>query len=101
MPVVRSWAGVTTKENADAYLAHLRDETIPHLRSLSGFVAVEVLRRSAADGEHFRVHTTWVSMESICAFAGEDLDVAVVPPAAQVVLERYDPHVEHYEVVIR
>lgn len=101
MPVVRSWSGVTTKANAAAYLAHLRDETIPHLRSLSGFVAVEVLQRSAGDGEHFRVHTTWVSMDSIRAFAGDDLEVAVVPPAAQAVLERYDPGVEHYEVVIR
>ena len=36
---------------------------------------------------------------SVRAFAGDDLEVAVVPPAAQAVLNRYDQHVEHFEVV--
>ena len=35
------------------------------------------------------------------AFAGDDLDVAVVPPAAQAVLTRYDQRVEHFEVAQR
>lgn len=38
-------------------------------------------------------------MASVRAFAGDDLEVAVVPPAAQAVLNRYDQHVEHFEVV--
>ena len=43
----------------------------------------------------FVVQTRWADMESVRAFAGEDLDVAVVPPAAQAVLTRYDQRVEH------
>lgn len=98
--IVRSWAGVTTAENAAPYLAHLREATFPHLRSLPGFVGVEVLQRTIDDGQQFRVHTRWESMEHIRAFAGDELEVAVVPPAAQAVLVRYDAHVAHYEVVI-
>jgi len=98
--IVRTWSGVTRGEHAAAYLAHLREDTIPHLRSLDGFLGIEVLRRTTAEGERFVVQTNWQGMESIRAFAGEDLEVAVVPPAAQALLEHFDPQVEHYEVVI-
>ena len=98
--IVRSWVGVTSREHVAAYLAHLREDTIPHLQSLPGFQGVQVLQRRTEGGEQFRVQTTWRSMESIRAFAGDDLEVAVVPPAAQALLKHFDSHVEHYEVVI-
>lgn len=99
--IVRSWVGFTTKEHVAAYLAHLREDTIPHLQALPGFEGVQVLQRTTAGGEQFRVQTTWQSMDSIRAFAGDDLEVAVVPPAAAALLQQFDAHVEHYEVVIR
>lgn len=98
--IVRTWTGVTTKKNVSAYLTHLRNETLPHLKALDGFLGVQVLQRSFGDTEEFRVQTTWQSLASIHAFAGEDLNTAVVPPAARAVLERFDAHVEHYEIVI-
>jgi len=99
--IVRTWAGVTTTVNAEAYLEHLRAETLPHLRDLDGFVGAEVLRRDLDHGEvRFVVQTRWQSMQAIRAFAGDTLDVAVVPPAAQAVLRRYDDGVEHYTVAL-
>ena len=100
MRVVRSWAGVTSSDHAAAYLAHLREETIPHLQALPGFEGIRVLRRVSEGDEYVRVQTTWQTMDSIRAFAGEDLEVAVVPPAARALLKSFDAHVEHYEVVI-
>ena len=97
-PVVRSWVGVTTNDNAAPYLAHLRAETVPHLQALPGFVGMQILQRAIDEGIEFRVQTTWQSMAAIHAFAGEDLEVAVVPAAAQAVLLRFDAHVVHYEV---
>ena len=96
--VVRSWVGVTTRGDAAPYLLHLRAETVPHLQALPGFVGVQILQRAIDEGFEFRVQTTWHSMASIHAFAGDDLKVAVVPPAAQAVLLRFDAHVVHYEV---
>ena len=96
--IVRSWAGVTTRGNAEPYLSHLRAETVPHLQALPGFVGMQILQREVDEGFEFRVQTTWQSMAAIHAFAGPDLQVAVVPPAAQNVLLRFDVHVEHYEV---
>ncbi|MFT4516181.1 MAG: heme-degrading monooxygenase HmoA [Planctomycetota bacterium] len=96
--VVRSWVGVTTRGNAAPYLSYLRAETVPHLQALPGFVGVQILQRAIDDGLEFRVQTTWQSMVSIHAFAGDDLEVAVVPLAAQAVLLRFDAEVVHYEV---
>ena len=96
--IVRSWVGVTTAANAAPYLEFLRAETIPHLRGLPGFVGMQILRRAIDEGVEFCVQTTWHSMAAIHAFAGDDLEVAVVPAPAQAVLLRFDAHVVHYEV---
>jgi heme-degrading monooxygenase HmoA len=96
--VVRSWVGVTARGDAAPYLLHLRAATVPHLRTLPGFVGVQILQRAIDEGFEFRIQTTWHSMASIHAFAGDDLEVAVVPPAARAVLLRFDAHVVHYEV---
>jgi len=100
--VVRSWSGETSAGDEAAYLEHLERDTLPKLRELAGFLGWHVLRRRAADGGVcFVVQTRWVDHASIQAFAGDDLDVAVVPPAAQALLRRYDPHVAHFEVALR
>ena len=99
--IVRAWSGVTTKDDAEAYLDHLRSETFPHMRTLDGFCGVEVFRRDLGDDEvRFVVQSRWKSMDAIRAFAGDTIDVAVVPAAAQAVLRRYDDGVEHYTVAV-
>ena len=98
--IVRTWSGVTSVSDADAYLDHLQKDTIPHLRELDGFEDIRVLRREAKEGIQFIVMTTWCSFDAIRAFAGDELDVAVVPAAARALLVRFDPDVRHYETAI-
>ena len=43
--------------------------------------------------------TVWRSLEAIRAFAGHDLNAAVVPDAAQTLMASYDRFVVHYEIV--
>jgi hypothetical protein len=38
------------------------------------------------------------SLEGVRTFAGEDYEVAVVPPKAQMLLSRFDARSQHYEV---
>jgi hypothetical protein len=38
------------------------------------------------------------SIEAVRAFAGEDYEVAVVPPEARALLARFDGRSQHYEV---
>ena len=38
------------------------------------------------------------SLDSVRAFAGEDYEAAVVPPAARALLARFDARSQHYQV---
>jgi heme-degrading monooxygenase HmoA len=47
----------------------------------------------------FLVLTRWRCMDAIRAFAGADVDKAVVEPGAVAALIEFDKRVHHYEVV--
>jgi heme-degrading monooxygenase HmoA len=97
--ICRLWRGLTRPEEADHYVEHLRQQTLPRLRELPGFVDVSILRRQLDRGEEFLVITRWGSLKAIEQFAGSDYSVAVVPPEAQRMMIDYDRTVRHYEVI--
>src|SRR3954469_6316402 len=97
--ISRHWGALVKRERASDYIAHLRSETVPKLRSIEGFVDARLQRRDVPDGVEFVVITRWRSMDSIRAFAGADAEAAVVPPHAQAMMISYDARVRHYEVV--
>jgi heme-degrading monooxygenase HmoA len=97
--VARQWRGVVKPGRADDYIHHLQGETLPALRRLTGVVSAMFMRREVEDGTEFQVVTVWQSRAAIEAFAGADISVAVVPPAAQDLLVRYDTHAVHYDIV--
>ena len=97
--IARHWTGVIKPGLASAYIGHLTGETLPALARLPGFVDASILRREVGDGTEFRVVTTWQSAAAIDAFAGGDVTRAVVPPAAQALMVRYDERAVHYEIV--
>ena len=43
--------------------------------------------------------TTWRSLDAIPAFAGDDVEVVVVPDTVQQMMIRYDCVVRHFTVV--
>jgi len=96
----RLWHGWTAVEDAPRYEEHLRQETFPGLRGIEGYVNGYVLRRDSSDRVAFAVLTLWESLEAIRVFAGDDYEIAVVPPAARRVLGGFDERVAHYEVAI-
>ena len=91
--IARLWRG--TARDPDGYLRHLRRNVIPRLKKISGYREVRVLRRD----REILVVTFRDSMQPIRAFAGEDVEKAVVEPEARAVLEEFDDVVRHYEVV--
>ena len=88
--IARHWRGIARAAAADAYLDHLRDETFPALRRLHGFLSASILRRDVPLGVEFLIVTNWESLEAIRAFAGEDVETAVVPPVV-LLLEANHP----------
>lgn len=97
--ISRHWRGVARQAFAQAYLDHLRDHTFPALRKLPGFIDASVHRRDVRDGVEFVVITHWESIDAIRGFAGDDIDVAVVPPEVQPMMADYDRDVRHYEAL--
>lgn len=96
--VARHWRGVAVAARSDEYLAHLRIETFPKLHSIPGFQRAQVLTRHLSFGVEFLVITEWESEDAIRAFAGEDVEAAVVPPLVQSLMIFFDRHAQHYDV---
>lgn len=96
--ISRQWTGITPKEKAPVYIAHLQNDTFLKLSSMKGFVKASILKRNVPEGVEFLVITEWESLEAIKQFAGADPEVAVVPAEVQAIMIRYDKAVKHYEI---
>jgi heme-degrading monooxygenase HmoA len=98
--ISRIWHGYTRPGNADAYEALLGDEIIAGIedRSIDGFREIQVFRRDRGNEVEF-ITVMWLdSLDAVRAFAGEDHEASVVPPAARALLARFDERSQHYEV---
>src|SRR5215208_4254586 len=98
--VARMWRGIARAETADEYLEHLQHNILPELAKIAGYQSATVLRRDSDAGVEFMVQTLWESMDAIRQFAGEQVETAVVAPAAQPLFRSYDYTVMHYEIVL-
>ncbi len=100
--IARIWHGYTIPENADAYEALLRDEIFVGIgdRNIPGYQGIQLFRRVVGDEVEFITLMLFDSLEAVRAFAGDDYEVAVVPPKARQVLARFDDRSQHYQVRI-
>ena len=96
----RIWHGYTTPKNADAYEDLLKEEIFIGIRDrhILGFQEIQLFRRSLEDEVEFITIMWFDSIDSVRAFAGEDYELAVVPPKARAVLKRFDKRSQHYEI---
>jgi heme-degrading monooxygenase HmoA len=97
--ISRHWTGIAKHDHAEAYVDHLETDTFPKLGALPGFVSATILRRERSEGTEFRIVTLWDSLRSIQAFAGADVEAAVVPDHVRAMMIDYDRRATHYEVV--
>lgn len=98
--ISRIWHGWTTPQNAAPYELLLRSEIFEGIRArrLAGFQGIDLLRRDAGHEVEFVTVMWFDSLEAVCAFAGPDFEVAVVPAAARTLLARFDARSAHYAV---
>jgi heme-degrading monooxygenase HmoA len=98
--ISRIWHGWTTPENADRYESLLKTEIFLGIqaREIAGFRRIQLLRRDLGDEVEFVTIMWFDSLDAVHEFAGDDFEVAVVPPKARAVLKRFDGRSQHYEV---
>ncbi|HVP90046.1 MAG TPA: hypothetical protein VMS75_02395 [Terriglobales bacterium] len=96
----RIWHGWTTPGNADAYDRLLQEEIFVGIkgRRIPGFREIQLFRREIGAEVEFVTIMWFDSLDAVRAFAGEDYEQCVVPPAARAVLSRFDERSQHYEV---
>jgi len=97
--IVRMWHGRVSTSNAKAYREFTIARAIPDYQSVEGNISVHVLERTEGDITHFITLTFWKDMDSIKAFAGEDVEAAKYYPEDQDFLLEFEPKVVHYEVM--
>jgi hypothetical protein len=104
--IARVWRGWTSHQNADAFEAVLRAQSIPSIfaKSIAGLREAQVLRLQRLGETEFIMMLWFDDMDAVRALAvargqpEEDYDKAVMSLAARELLRRFDCKVEHYEV---
>jgi antibiotic biosynthesis monooxygenase (ABM) superfamily enzyme len=98
--ISRMWHGWTTPENPDAYEELLKSEIFVGIgeRRISGYRGIQLFRRALAEEVEFVTVMWFDALDAVRAFAGENYEVAVVPPKARALLSRFDARSQHYEV---
>jgi hypothetical protein len=98
--ISRIWHGWTVPANADAYEQMLKSEIFGGIqnRQIAGYKGIQLFRRSLESEVEFITIMWFDSIEAVRIFAGEDYEVAVVPPKARTLLRRFDARSQHYEV---
>jgi len=98
--IIRIWHGWTSHHDADAYEKLLREEIFVGIaaRSIRGFRGIKLLRRQLESEVEFITIMSFDDLDAVREFAGEDYDLAVVPPKARQLLARFDERSQHYEL---
>lgn len=99
--IARTWFASTTRELAPRYAEHLRTHVLPNLHGIAGFEGLLLLEREVDGTIQVQVMTFWRSLDAIRAFAGADLEHAVVADEAAALLTAFDRRATHYGVALR
>lgn len=98
--IARLWSDRATVANAPLYAEHFRTHVLPSLRALAGYRGTMLLERQTGDVVEITVLTKWASLDAVRAFAGEDVEHAVVAAEAARVLIDFDLRARHEDLVI-
>lgn len=96
--IARLWHGITLREDADEYLAFLRQRAVPDYRGTPGNLSVSLMHRVDGRLAHFLILTRWQSLAAIEAFAGSEVTRAKYYPEDHRFLLEFEPEVVHYDV---
>jgi heme-degrading monooxygenase HmoA len=96
--IARIWRGAVRSEDAEEYVAYVRDTGIEHYRSTSGNLGAWILHRRRDELTEILTFSLWEDMEAVRAFAGDDPQRAVFYPEDDRFLVERGETVEHYDV---
>ena len=98
--IARTWRGWASPSSADDYAHHYETDVAVHLQQIPGFRGARLLRHDDGEEVLFTSITFFASMDNVRAFAGDDIEQAVVEEAARRALTRWDERVRHDDVIV-
>ena len=96
--IARVWRGWTRASDADSYAEYLLATGMKEARATPGNVDAYFLRRIEGERAAFMTVLLWETLESVRAFAGEEIERAVFFPEDERYLVEREWTVTHYEV---
>ncbi|HEC11488.1 MAG TPA: antibiotic biosynthesis monooxygenase [Acidimicrobiales bacterium] len=96
--IARIWRGEVPLDRSEEYLTRMREVALPDYRSTEGNRGAYVLHREHEDRAEFLMLTFWESLESIKAFAGDDVEVAKYYDFDAEVLLEMVPNADHFDL---
>ncbi len=85
-------------QDADVYADYIRETGFNQYAQTAGNRGAWLLRRDEGDRTEFITYSLWDSVDSIRAFAGDDIARAVYYPDDERYLVQRDDRVVHYTV---
>jgi heme-degrading monooxygenase HmoA len=96
--IVRIWRGWTRPEDTEAYTRYIKETGIAAYSATPGSQGAHLVSRRDGDLTEFLTISFWDSIESVAAFAGEEIEKAVFYPEDDRFLVERETMVRHYTV---
>jgi heme-degrading monooxygenase HmoA len=96
--IARIWKGAVQRADADAYADYIRRTGFAEYAETSGNCGAWLLRRDEDDRTEFITFSLWESVDAIRAFAGDDIEAAVLYPEDERYLLGGESTVIHFDV---
>jgi heme-degrading monooxygenase HmoA len=96
--IARIWRGAVKRHDAEEYARYIRDTGFAEYGRTDGNRGAWMLRRDDGGESEFITLSMWESRDAIKAFAGEDIEAAVLYPEDEKYLVG-ESTIAHYEVV--
>jgi heme-degrading monooxygenase HmoA len=97
--IARIWSGTVRQADADVYADYIRDTGFAAYGETAGNRGAWMLRRDDGERTEFITLSMWDSVDAIRAFAGDDIEAAVLYPEDARYLVDGASSVTHYDVV--
>jgi heme-degrading monooxygenase HmoA len=97
--IARTWKGTVRRVDAEKYAEYIRETGFAEYGQTPGNRGAWMLRRDEDERTEFITLSLWESEDAIRAFAGDDIEAAVLYPEDERYLIGGESTVAHYQVV--
>ena len=98
--VARTWRGWTKAAEIDRYVEYVKETGVERLAATDGNQGVYIFTRVFGDRAEIVVTSLWESLDSIRAFASDEIERAVFYPEDDAFLVEREWTCTHYDVPV-